>query len=155
MMIIGIDPDLEASGVAIVEDRLLVEMFTVTFMGLHKYVSELSKSDLDVVFVVEDVEKNRALYAKHTGQTALVRERIAQNVGQVKAVCRLIQQLLDSFKMSYKMASPIRGHLKKAKTDREYFNKITGWTGSSNADKRDAALIALYGVPFVRLIHNA
>jgi hypothetical protein len=29
--------------------------------------------------------------------------------------------------------------------DAKFFNQLTGWTGSSNEDKRDAGLLALYG----------
>jgi len=38
---------------------------------------------------------------------------------------------------------PLRGSVKKAKNDAKLFNKITGWEGKSNQDKRDAALLAM------------
>lgn len=155
MIVVGIDPDLEASGIAIVEDRQLSAMSMMTFMELHSFIYAAAQNRSKYIFVVEDVEKNRALYAKHGGQSAVVREKIAQNVGQVKAVARLIQQMLTFFDMKYYMAPPIRGQMKRAKTDRDYFNKLTGWTGSSNADKRDAAMIALFGIPYIKLINNA
>jgi hypothetical protein len=33
---------------------------------------------------------------------------------------------------------------KDAKKDAKLFNRLTGWTGRSSADKRDAAMLALY-----------
>lgn len=141
-MVIGIDPDLEKCGVAFVEDGLL------TSLEAHGFFALITLIDLnpDAVYVVEDVELNKAIYARHAGKNAKVRERIGQNVGQVKAVARLIAQYLELKDCRYQMVAPLKGRFKKAKEDRALFNRITGWTGSSNADKRDAGMLALYGI---------
>lgn len=143
MMIIGIDPDLEASGVAMVRNGELVDMETMDFFSLIEHINEFKHK---AVFAVEDVQLNKALYAKHNGKNQRVRERIGQNVGQVKAIARLIEQYLIRIDAHHVMVAPLKGRFKKAKEDREYFNRLTGWQRSSNADKRDAALIALFGV---------
>lgn len=142
-MIVGIDPDLEASGVALVINGQLVEMKTLSFFSLMELIRSYKD---EALFAVENVELNKALYAKHNGKNQRVRERIGQNVGQVKAVARLIEQWLIQSNAPYVMVAPLKGRFKKAKEDKEYFNRLTGWTGNSNADKRDAAMIALYGI---------
>lgn len=143
MLIIGIDPDLEASGVAIVRNGQIDSLSTMAFFDLLEFIH---LNQANAVFAVEDVELNKALYARHHGKNQRVRERINQNVGQVKAVARLIEQYLIRIDAAYTMVAPFKKRFKKAKDDKEYFNRLTGWTGNSNADKRDAALIALYGI---------
>ncbi len=146
MMIIGIDPDLEASGVAIVRNGQIESLQNMDFFDLQEFIQLQKEVEPDVIFAVEDVELNKALYAKHNGQKAKVREKIGQNVGQAKGVTRLIEQYLIRLNCRYVMVAPLKGRFKKAKKDSEYFNRLTGWTGRSNADKRDAAMIALYGI---------
>lgn len=143
MQIIGIDPDLEKSGIGFVEDGKVVQLQALNFFQLQQLIDERKASAL---FVLEDVELNKALYSKHMGKNARVRERISQNVGQVKAVARLIEQYLIHAGAKFKKVPPLKGQIKAAKTSSSYFNQITGWEGSSSADKRDAALLALYGV---------
>ncbi|WP_067517871.1 hypothetical protein [Endozoicomonas ascidiicola] len=143
MLIIGIDPDLEASGVALVKNGQLVDMETLNFFDLQDFITHYKD---EAVFAVENVEQNKSLYAHHNGKNQRVRERIGQNVGQVKAVARLIEQFLTRLDAPFVMVTPLKGRFKQAKKDKDYFNRLTGWTGSSNADKRDAALIALYGI---------
>ena len=146
MLIIGIDPDLDASGVAIVRNGQIESLQTMNFFDLLDFIHITNSSSSKVVFAVENVELNKSLYAKHNSKNQRVRERIGQNVGQVKAVARLIEQYLIRIDAAYTMVAPLKGRFKKAKEDKEYFNRLTGWTGNSNADKRDAALIGLYGI---------
>ena len=146
MMIIGIDPDLEASGVAIVRNGQIESLQNMDFFDLQEFIQLQKEVDPDVIFAVENVELNKALYAKHNGQKAKVREKIGQNVGQVKGVARLIEKYLARLDCRYVMVTPLKGRFKKAKEDKHYFNRLTGWTGNSNPDKRDAAMIALYGI---------
>ena len=142
-LIIGIDPDLEASGVAVVRHGKLVDMDSLDFFSLLDFIGRYKN---EAVCAVEDVELNKSLYAKHNGKNQRVRERIGQNVGQVKAIARLIEQYLIRIDAHHVMVAPLKGRFKKAKINREYFNQLTGWTAISNADKRDAALIALFGI---------
>ena len=146
MLIIGIDPDLEASGVATVRNGNIESLCTMDFFDLMNLIQFQNEMDQNVIFAVEDVEHNKALYAKHNGQNAKVREKIGQNIGQAKGVTRLIEKYLIRLNCRYVMVTPLKGRFKQAKKDKTYFNQLTGWTGNSNADKRDAAMIALYGI---------
>ncbi len=70
---------------------------------------------------------------------------IAEDLGKVKATARLIKEVLEDKGIKVTLVKPLRGPIKKAEDSSVYFNKITGWTGRSNADTRDAALIAMFG----------
>ena len=142
-MVIGIDPDLVKSGVALVEDGELKYLWALHFPQLLKYAKEAVSEN--ALFVVEDVEADKTTY--HRANTnARQHARIAQNVGQVKGVKRVLVECLESMGADVVQVKPLCGPIKRAKTDRKYFNQVTGWTSSSNEDKRDAALLALFGV---------
>lgn len=143
-LIIGIDPDLQASGVAIVVRNKISELKNMPFPELIEYITALA-ADNEITVKLEDV--NAWSSVKHragTGPAAM--RKISQNVGQVKAVATLIKQSLNSKGIEVHLVKPLRGEVKmQAKKNSAYFNKLTGWTGSSNEDNRDAALIALHG----------
>lgn len=141
-MVVGIDPDIEASGVAIILEGKIEKLIKMTFFELIKFIDE---NQLDAFFIVENVELHSSLYAIHIGKNSRVREKIAQNVGKVKAVCRLIEEFLIQIDANFVLAKPIKGFLKKTKKDKLYFNQLTGWNGNSSEDTRDAAIIALFG----------
>lgn len=72
--------------------------------------------------------------------------KMAKNVGQVKGVKRVLVECLQHEGIPVRLVKPLKGHYKKkAKQDTKFFNQLTGWAGSSNEDKRDAGLLALYG----------
>lgn len=142
-LVVGIDPDLVKSGVAIVENGTLKKLYALTFHEIvTKLAGELKHEGATVI--VEDVETDSTTY--HRGGTnARQHARIAQNVGQVKGVKRVLVECLIAEGVNVVQVKPLRGPIKRAKNDAAYFNKITGWTGRTNEDKRDAALLALWG----------
>jgi len=138
-MVIGIDPDLEKSGIAIVTDGKLTALGTMGFFELTEYILEHKHV---AHFVVEDVEHDKTTYHRPGANQAAMR-KIAQNVGQVKAIGRLLGVYLNGCDAQFTLIKPLKGHAKKAKNDANFFNQLTGWQGKSNQDKRDAALLAL------------
>lgn len=137
--VIGIDPDLVKSGVAEVKKGQIIDLQALAFFDLINLIDD--RAD-DAVFVLEDVEHSKSVYIRPGTSPAQMR-KIAQNVGQVKAIGRLLKQYLEGSGARFVMVKPLRGTAKKAKKDASYFNKITGWTGISNEDKRDAGMLAL------------
>ena len=139
--VMGIDPDLSKSGVALVVGGTLLELSALPFPQLL----ELARAERlsHTVFVVEDVEHDKTTYHRaHTN--ARQHARIAQNVGQVKGVARVLIECLESMGCEVIKIKPLSGPVKhRAKREADYFNKITGWQGRTNADMRDAGLIAL------------
>ena len=152
MLIIGIDPDLIASGVAVITpDKRIVEMQRVKFSQLVEYMQlQAIKVDGRVLIKLEDPNKIAPTFQRHrpTAVNRLaVNNKISQNVGQVKAVATLILEVLTAAGFNVQPCRPLAGGNKaRCKKDAAYFNTLTGWTARSNEDCRDAALIALYGV---------
>ncbi|HBA34855.1 MAG TPA: hypothetical protein DCZ12_12040 [Gammaproteobacteria bacterium] len=140
--VIGIDPDLSKSGVGIVRDGKLVDMLALNFPLLLRMVSECL--DSQPLIILEDVETDSTTY--HRAKTNHRQHaRIAQNVGQVKGVKRVLVECLEDMGATVVQVKPMRGGVKgRAKTDADFFNRITGWEGRTNEDKRDAAMLALW-----------
>jgi len=142
-LVVGIDPDLVKSGVAITRAGGLVHLDALRFPELLEFVRELLPEQ--PLIIVEEVEADKTTYHR-PGTNARQHGRIAQNVGQVKGVKRVLVECLQSMGVDVVLVKPLNGPVKKrAKGDAEYFNKVTGWTGRTNEDKRDAAMLALWG----------
>ncbi len=143
-LVIGIDPDLEKSGVAVVVKGQIESLHKLELDDLCDFVVE--RFTAGVVVVLEDVEANKPVFNRGN-QSKRVRERIAQNVGNVKATARHIDRMLTKRGVTVTKVAPLRGAVKRqAKKNSVYFNKLTGWSGRSNEDTRDAALLALFGL---------
>lgn len=162
-LVIGIDPDLVKSGVGVVRNGTLEELYALNIVDLQAFIKE--GVDLGAHFVVEDVESMkptfpRYLNAKSRASRELQMQKISQNVGQVKAIARIVCQYLEAYGASFTKVKPLTGNrryrdasgrerifrVKGTKECAILFNEVTGWTGKSSEDKRDAAMLALYGL---------
>ena len=139
--VIGIDPDLVKSGVAVTNCKQIMSLDSLLFFDLIRFIDRHID---DAFFVLEDVEHDKTVYHRRGTSQAGMR-RISQNVGQVKAIGRLIGDYLQGAGADFSRVKPLQGGIKRAKKDADYFNQLTGWVGRSNQDVRDAALLALYG----------
>ena len=65
--------------------------------------------------------------------------KMARNVGEVDAWCKLIVAVCESLSIAAHGISP---KAKGEKLGSEAFNRVTGWVGPSNQHMRDAAMVA-------------
>lgn len=144
-IIVGIDPDLIKNGMAVVVDKKIVSLEAVSFHNLIEFLEAVGpKESIDIK--LENPDSIKPLFGSKVKNKRAVREKICQDVGKVKAVGILINEYLLFHGYSVRLIRPLRGPIKRqAKADKIYFNKVTGWKGGSSEDKRDAALIALWG----------
>lgn len=149
-IVIAIDPDIEASGLALVVNGKIMLMNKYKISQLIDEVLSLSNVGGGVIVKMENTEANKPIFWRDIKGTPEQKRKInltiAQKVGMVKGVTRMIKEMLESKGVPVHMIKPLKGSVKKAKKDAAFFNQITGWEGRSNEDGRDAALIALYGV---------
>lgn len=145
MITIGIDPDLIASGIAVVDGKELKHLLSIKLPDLINTIKAIG-SPTEVCIKLENPEANKGLFASRQNKNKAVSIAIAMSVGKVQATTHHIKELLESAGYAVKLITPLRGEVKRqAKADANYFNKLTGWIGRSNQDQRDAALIALFG----------
>lgn len=138
--IIGIDPDMRKCGVCAFhggEIELLVS----------EDVSQILHSIPDCVkggeiFALENVNAIKTIYAKNRKGGQAVQSRIAQNVGMVKASATIIQDYIEHHGGNVILVPPGIG--KQTKNNAKLFAELTGYTGRTNEDIRDAYWIAKY-----------
>jgi len=138
---IGIDPDLKKSGFAVWHKRiktleLSVENFFDATVMIHSY-HEAPNVKL-IVFIEAGWLNKKSNY--RPGLTPAVRENIAKKVGQNHAVGQLFVEFCEINEINFRTVKPTM-----SKIDAKTFNRITGYKGFSNQEKRDAGMLAIKG----------
>jgi hypothetical protein len=145
--IIGIDPDMRKPGIVICDDG------EFDFIPKTKYSSAMIIEDVPVwinkgySFAVEDVNKNKPVYprvikAKTQSQRDAIKGTIAQKVGMVKGAATILIDYIEHHGGKVILVPPGIG--KQTKNNAKLFAELTGYTGRTNEDTRDAYWIAKY-----------
>lgn len=138
--IIGIDPDMRKCGVcATVDGEIDVIMSDDTAALLDAIRYAISE---DTWFALENVNAIKTIYAKNRKGGQAVQSRIAQNVGMVKAAATIIQDYIEHHGGKVILVPPGIG--KQTKNNAKLFAELTGYTGRTNEDTRDAYWMAKY-----------
>lgn len=133
-LIIGIDPDLEKSGVAVLKDGSL-RLDNMRFYDLTQYF-EVNKDQIKKVVIEAGwLNKKSNLHSRY-GQSKRAGERIAKNVGENHATGKLLVEMAESLGLAVVLVKPT-----KSKKNSEEFNRITGWQGRTNQEQRDAGML--------------
>ena len=135
MIVVGIDPDSTAHGVATYIDGELEELEQLNNLQI---VNRLASNywGKSPVFSIENVNGVSAAFGARDARANInVKLKMAQHIGMCKQSQIELQRALDSFGIHYK-----RHKISKLwKKDKEQFQRITGWSGLSNEDTRSAA----------------
>lgn len=130
-LIIGIDPDLEKSGVAVLGQSL--ELKNLTFAQ----TVELFRTQQDKIkkVVIEAGWLNKKSNFRF-GHSKTAGEKIAKNVGENHATGKLIAEMAEDCGLTVVLVKPTS----KKKTAEE-FKRITGYVGRTNQEIRDAGML--------------
>lgn len=132
MIVIGIDPDAKASGVALFRNGMLIALYNLTTVG----IVEMVRQHFGVVVSIEDVMANQFVYTRNQKASKAAQSKVAMHIGRCQQVQVEIMQWLDALGVPYRLHKPQGGNWAK---DKARFEKITGWRGRSNEDTRSAA----------------
>ena len=146
MTIIGIDPDVGKSGVAVLRDGVLTELYSFTLGEMLEYFSNLVSVDEDAVAVVEAGWVNAAASWHVVGRDgARVAAKKGHGVGRNHQRGMDIVECLRWLTVRVVELPPLRkrGHGADRKVDAADFERLTGWRKRTNQEERDAALLAL------------
>ena len=130
--VIGIDPG-QNTGVATYINGNLVALNTIEPIDIHTLILTCV-ADL---IVFEDSRLQSAVWVPSKNKA--VANNIARKIGQVDALCSLIQETCERWGIKYMRVSP---KAKGGKMNAEDFNNLTSWTSRSNQHERDAAMVA-------------
>jgi hypothetical protein len=130
--VIGIDPGVH-TGVAIFTNGKLLSLQTIQPIDIQDCVK---RSFADLI-VFEDSRLQSAVWVPSKNKA--VANNIARKIGQVDALCSLIEETCNRWEIKFMRVSP---KAKGAKMNSEDFNLFTGWEHRSNQHERDAAMVA-------------
>ena len=132
MIILGIDPGIK-TGVAQYEDGKLVQLWTIEPWQFLRTI----ESVIPDFVVFEDSRKESHVWNTTASRAASI--KMARNIGEIDAWCKLIEASCDFIHVECLGISPLA---KGAKLDAAQFGRLTGWDKASNQHTRDAAMCA-------------
>ncbi len=138
--VIGIDPDMRKCGVCAYHGGNIELLMSEDVSQLIDSIP--SCIDGGEIFAIEDVNAVKTIYAKNRRSNVAVQTRIAQNVGMVKAAGTILIDYIEHHGGKAILVPPGIG--KQTKKDAKLFAELTGYTGRTNEDTRDAYWIAKY-----------
>ena len=132
MILLGIDPG-QNTGLAIFDGGRLAELRTIAPVEIDRALTSIMPRRV----IFEDSRLQSHLWTTSTAKATLA--KIARNVGEVDAWCKLIVAVCERLDITSHGISPLgKGHKMAA----DQFERITGWTGRSNQHERDGAMVA-------------
>lgn len=157
-LIIGIDPDSEASGYAVLDRRKRsIELWTFSFPELVRRLLVLVEKKTPVLLVIEDVWTTSANWHIKQGQTPAAIAKIGYSMGLCARTGSAIYELAVSMGLPVYVQRPLAKHWKHS-TGKishaelvEFLVKLRVSTETpgfrySNQEERDAALLALHHI---------
>ena len=133
-IIIGIDPDLEKSGVAVL-GKSHFELKNLKFADVVELFYDQQDMIKKVVIEAGWLNKKSNFHMR-AGQSKAKGESIARNVGENHATGKLLVQMAQHLGLPVVEVKPT-----KSKTNSEDFNRLTGWVGRTNQEQRDAGML--------------
>jgi len=131
-LILGIDPG-SSTGVATFIGGKLAHLDTIEPQEIAARIELARPSRV----ILEDSRLQSHVWTTSTSKPAAA--KMARNLGEIDAWCKLIVAVCAGLDIPAHSVSPLgKGH----KMSADQFERITGWTGSSNAHERDAAMVA-------------
>ena len=138
--IIGIDPDVDKSGVCIVNEMLQIErLTTMDLVDLFALIEGMR--DCDIRVIVEAGWKNKTNFHVGAMDNAWKSAKIGSHVGANHEIGRQIIKFCEKVGIECHAIKP-KGH-KMSALD---FKRISGWTKRTNQEMRDAYKIILEAI---------
>lgn len=130
--ILGIDPG-SSTGVATYIGGKLVHLATIEPQEIAARIEAVRPSRV----VLEDSRLQSYVWTTSTSKAAAA--KMARNLGEIDALCKLIVAVCAGLDIPAHSVSPLgKGHKMAA----DQFQRITGWSKPSNQHERDGAMVA-------------
>lgn len=149
-IIIGIDPDSKAHGVAVYYNNKLHKLTLMSLMDIYSYI------DLELVSLcisnkvtaevhIEDVCASNAVFMKpkksYSGKDLAEVKARSRTLGMCQQSQIELERLFEFFEIKV-----VKHKVSKLwKKDKTQFERVTGWVGQSNEDTRSAAYFGWLG----------
>lgn len=146
-IIIGIDPDVDKSGVAIFnrqEKRL--ELKSLDFPNLCKYLTDFKSYGKSFIVLIEAGWINRSNWHLSPRMTVQKAAQIGNATGRNHETGRKLAEMCAFWGVPYKLIKPLRKVWRgtEGKISATEFRLVTGYAERTNQEERDAGLIAWF-----------
>lgn len=147
---VGIDPDVEKNGVAILRSDEGMQLKNLPFPSLIEFLKmlneEVKQKNKDIIVLIEAGWLNRSNWHLSPRMTAQKAAQIGNATGRNHETGRKIVECCDFYNIPYKLIKPLRKVWSgtDGKISAEEFSKITGYNNRTNQEERDAGLIAWF-----------
>jgi len=142
-ILIGIDPDVDKSGVAYIGIDCVLILDNLTFFKLYdllSYVKNLSEKGKIIAtplkVYIEAGWLNKSNWHTSDSKSRHVNTRIGNNTGSNHEVGRKIAEMCEYLKIDYELVRPTQ-----SKVDAVYFKRLTKYQKRTNQEQRDAAML--------------
>lgn len=134
-MLIGIDPDVDKSGVAFINGTTLT-LENLTFFQLFDLLRFYKEKEEKPTVFVECGFLNKSNWHKKAGKSAAFNAKIGEYTGANFETAKKIVEMCEYLGLPYHKIRPTQ-----KKIDNELFKQITGFKGKTNQEQRDAFML--------------
>jgi len=144
-IIIGIDPDSKAHGVAVYVDGVLADLMNCTLLELNDFFGDRFYDHIhlkDIKIHMEDVCGMNAVFRQRQKSNQAINMKMSNSVGKCQ------QSQIELERLFHYWGVPVVKHKisKMWKKDKAQLEKVTGWKSQSNEDTRSAAYFGWLGL---------
>jgi hypothetical protein len=130
--LIGIDPDTDKSGTALINGTQL-ELNNLTFFELFDYLQNAKNQFENLEVYIECGFLNGGnRHLKH-GSSHALNSKIGERIGANHETAKKIIEMCEYLKITYHKVKPTR-----TKSTNDFFKQVTGFIGQTNQEQRDA-----------------
>lgn len=134
-ILIGIDPDVDKSGFAMLHGNQM-KLSNLTFFELFEELRFYREKEIKPVVYVECGFMNKSNWHSKFSGSAAVNAKIGERTGANFETAKKIIEMCEYLRIPYEKIQP-----KKSKTSGDYFKKITGINTRTNQEQRDALML--------------
>lgn len=136
-VLIGIDCDVDRSGVCVYLNKSCFQLHNLVFFQLYDKLLELkSNPSLDIEVFIEAGWLNKSNWHKVANGSAAINANIGLRTGANHEVGRKIVEMCQYLGLKHHLIKPT-----KSKVNAETFKSITKYQGRTNQEQRDSALL--------------
>jgi len=138
-VLIGIDPDVKLSGIAICTEFKSLYLKNLTFFELFEELTKFKRHNyLSVEIYIEAGWLNKSNWHKVINGSSNINAQIGQRTGANHETGKKIVEMCEYLGLKYNLIKPT-----KTKVDAITFNKVTNYKGRTNQEQRDAAMLVV------------
>ena len=134
-ILIGIDPDVDKSGVAFIKGNIL-ELNNLSFFELFDYLKYIKEKYKNPIIYVECGFLNKSNWHNKSDRSAAFNSKIGERTGANFETAKKIIEMCEYLQISYVKIKPTA-----RKTTNDYFKSLTGHKGVTNQEQRDAFML--------------